>query len=104
MDKEDNNSIPPNQVRNYRMVANLSQSDIAFLLDIKNSGRISEWENGLSKPNIEHLFTLGLIYHRLSEQIYYDLRKRLSKKLEVRYKLLWKMKEKKRKKMRTVEI
>lgn len=96
MGKDENEIAPPNQVRNYRTDVNLSQSDIAFLLDIKNAGRISEWENGLSNPSIEHLFTLGLIYHRLSEQIYYDLRKKLSAKLEVRYKMLMESKEKKR--------
>lgn len=95
MEEVEKNIAPPNQVRNYRTDKNLSQSDIAFLLDIKNGGRISEWENGLSNPGIEHLFTLSLIFHRLPDQIFYELKKRLSDKLEVRYKLLIELKKKK---------
>ena len=96
MEQDDKNIIPPNDARNYRIEENLSLSDIAFLLDIKNVGRVSEWENGKSNPGIEHLFTLGLIYHRSSEQIYYNLQKKLAKKLAIRYRLLRKLKERKR--------
>lgn len=96
MDVDDKNITPPNHGRNYRTDENLSQNDVAFLLDIKNAGRISEWENGMSNPGMEHLISLSLIYHRLESQIYYDLRKKLSEKLEARKKLLLEMKEKKR--------
>lgn len=96
MDKNEKYITPPNQARNYRNEANLSQSDVAFLLDIKNSGRISEWENGLSNPSIEHLFALSLIYQRLPDQIYSEMRKRLSQRIAVRYKLLQELKDKKR--------
>jgi transcriptional regulator with XRE-family HTH domain len=88
MDKDEKNIIPPNQLRNFRIEAKLSQSDVAFLLDIKNSGRISEWENGLSNPSLEHLVTLGLIFNRLPDSIYFELRKKLATKLEFRKKLL----------------
>ena len=96
MGKDKNNFIPPNEARNYRNEASMSQSDIAFLLDIKNSGRISEWENGKSKPSIDHLFTLSLIFQRLPDQIYYCLRKELKEKLKKRYNLLRELKEKER--------
>lgn len=85
---------PPNQCRNFRIEAGLNQSDVAFLLDIKNVGRISEWENGLSNPSIEHLISLSLIYQRLPDQIYYELRKELIRKLVVRKKLLQEIKDK----------
>lgn len=85
---------PPNQCRNFRVEAGLNQRDVAFLLDIKNVGRISEWENGLSNPGIEHLLTLGLIYQRLPDQIYHELRKELIGKLNVRKKLLQRLKDK----------
>ncbi len=84
----------PNQTRNFRHAAGLYQSDVAFLLDIKNVGRISEWENGLSNPSLEHLLSLGLIYNRLPDELYYELRKQLAKKLEVRKKLLRELKAK----------
>jgi transcriptional regulator with XRE-family HTH domain len=96
--EEETNHVPPNQGKNYRTDAHLSQADVAFLLGIKNVGRISEWENGLSNPSLEHSITLGLIYHHPPDQIYYDLRKKLLKKLEVRQKLLRELKERERKK------
>lgn len=83
---------PPNQGKNFRIDAGYTLTDIAFLLDIKNFGRVSEWENGLSNPGLEHLLTLGLIYQRLPDEIYYELRKKLSEKLEVRKRLLKEMK------------
>lgn len=84
---------PPNHLKNFRTDSGYTLTDIAFLLDIKNFGRVSEWENGTSNPGIEHLITLSLIYQRLPDQIYYGLRKQLSDKLNVRKKLLQEMKE-----------
>ena len=94
MDAGRRKPIIPNQARNFRMEANLHQRDVAFLLDIKNVGRISEWENGTSNPSLEHLITLSLIYQKLPDQIYYELRKHLARKLEVRLKLLKDIKDK----------
>lgn len=93
MEPDENNIILPNYQRNFRNDESLTQSDVAFLLDIKNAGRISEWENGSSNPSLEHSITLGLIYHRQIEAIYYPLRKKLLKKLEVRMKLLQEKKQ-----------
>ena len=83
---------PPNDARLYRLDEGLKLSEVAFLLDIKNVGRVSEWENGLSNPGIEHFMTLSLIYHRQESQIYYQLKKKLKEKLDVRMKLLEEMK------------
>lgn len=96
MDQDENNINPPNRQRNFRNDEKLTQSEVAFLLDIKNAGRVSEWENELSNPGLEHSITLGLIYHRQIEDIYYELRKRLLSKLEVRRKLLLELREKKK--------
>lgn len=95
MKQRNNKQQPPNHLRNYRNDERLTQSDVAFLLDIKNAGRISEWENELSNPGLEHLLTLGLIYHRQIEDIYYELRKKLIEKLEIRKRLLLEQKERK---------
>jgi len=88
--------VPPNQGKNFRIESGYSITDIAFLLDIRNFGRVSEWENGLSYPGIKHLITLSLIYQRLPDEIYSELRRRLSDKLDVRLKLLRDMKERER--------
>lgn len=97
MDQDENNTNPPNQQRNFRTDEKLTQSDVAFLLDIKNAGRISEWENGLSNPGLEHLITLELIYHRLADDMYFALKQKLLAKLNVRKKLLLEIKDKRRK-------
>ncbi|MEI6316385.1 MAG: helix-turn-helix transcriptional regulator [bacterium] len=95
--RENKKHNPPNYLRLYRLDQELKLSDVAILLDIKSIGRISEWENGTSNPSIEHLISLGLIYHRLPDELYFQLRKSLSKKLVARYKLLKKKQEQKRK-------
>jgi transcriptional regulator with XRE-family HTH domain len=84
---------PPNQSRNFRIAAGLNQTDVAFLLDIKNFGRISEWENGISNPSIENLIKLSIVYQTLPDQLYYELRKKLVKEIEARRKLLLERKE-----------
>jgi len=94
--KQKKKHIPPNQAKNFRIEAELNLTDVAFLLEIKNFGRISEWENGLSNPSIEHLIGLSVIYQRLEGQIYYELRKKIAKRIEVRKKLLQEMKERER--------
>ena len=91
--KQSKGHTPPNDAKHFRIDSGYTLTDIAFLLDIKNFGRVSEWENGISNPSIEHLITLSLIYQRLSDQIYYGLRKKLSDKLEVRKKLLMEKKQ-----------
>ncbi len=96
MDQDEKNITPPNQLRNFRDEAGLNQSDAAFLLGIKNTGRISDWEQGITNPSINHLFALSLIYQRLPDQIYYQLRKKISKKIEARKKLLREKKEKRK--------
>lgn len=70
------------------MIAGLSQKDVAFLLNIKNIGRISEWEQGISNPSIENLFKLSIIYKTLPDQLYYELRKSLIREIESRQNLL----------------
>ena len=84
---------PPNQSRNFRIIAGLNRKEVAFLLNIKNFGRISEWEQGLSNPSIENLIKLSIVYRTLPDQLYYELRKILVKEIEGREKLLREIKE-----------
>ena len=84
---------PPNQSRNFRIIAGLNQKEVAFLLNIKNFGRISEWEQGLSNPSIENLIKLSIVYRTLPDQLYYELRKILVKEIEGREKILREIKE-----------
>ena len=77
-----------NQLKDFRLDENLTQSDLAFLLEIKNVGRISEWENNKSYPGFEHSMSLEIILHRYNSQTFDPLRKKLAMKIEARKKLL----------------
>jgi len=96
MEQNFEKQILPNHLQRYRAEAGLYQSDVAFLLDMKNATRISEWERGLSHPSLEHLISLSIIYQRLPDQLYYELRKMLAAKIAQRLELLRAMKEKKK--------
>ncbi len=88
------NTIIPNNLRRYRLEAGLKQRDVALLLGIKSVGRISEWESGQARPGVEHLLSLGFLYNRLPDELYYQLRTELWKKVEQRKALLSGKKEK----------
>ena len=80
--------ITPNQLRSVRIISGLTLKEVAFLLNIKNFGRISEWENGLANPSIEHLIGLSVVYQRLPDQLYYELRNQIVREIEARRQLL----------------
>ena len=69
-------------------MAALSQKEVAFLLNIKNIGRISEWEQGISNPSMENLFKLSIIYQTLPDMLYGILRKKLVQSIHIRIQLL----------------
>lgn len=85
-----------NRIKDFRLDENLTQGDLAFLLEIKNVGRVSEWETNKSYPGFEHLLALEIILHRLNGQTYDLVRKKLIKKIEVRRKLLHEKKKRER--------
>ena len=76
----------PNNLRKYRLRMRYSQKEVAQLLGLKGAGRISEWEQGTSKPSIENLIRLSVIYQTLCDQLYSHIRfefiKVLPKRLE----------------------
>jgi len=47
--------------REYRKLAQLSQKQVAEMLDIHQSN-ISDWENNVSRPEYEKLIELAKIY------------------------------------------
>lgn len=53
--------IQHNFLRLHRKRSQLTQSDIAFILDLADYSNISRWEQGVHKPSIDIL----LVYHLL---------------------------------------
>jgi transcriptional regulator with XRE-family HTH domain len=85
-----------NQLKDFRLDEHLTLTDLAFLLDIKNVGRISEWENNKAYPGFVNSLALEIILHRYNSQTFNLLRKELAEKIEIRKGLL--LEKKKREK------
>ena len=56
-----------------RKAMGYSQKEVAYLLGHQNSPQISRWEKGHSMPNTIDLLKLSAIYHRLANDLYWDL-------------------------------
>ncbi|MFM2224733.1 MAG: hypothetical protein RJA07_935 [Bacteroidota bacterium] len=51
----------------------LHQKDVAKLLNLKSTNRISRWEQGTAMPSVENLLQLSIIYRRLPTELYLDV-------------------------------
>jgi len=62
----------PNQIREYRIKAGLSQRQLA---DFLGHGRnaVSSWERGLTAPDVESLLHMAKALGTLAESLYSDL-------------------------------
>jgi len=52
-----------------------SIKEVAGLLHIRCSNRLSRWEKGVAMPNLKNALKLGLLYHTLIEQLYEEYRR-----------------------------
>ena len=66
-------SYIPNRLRKHRRYRGLSQKQVATMLNMKSTNRISRWEQGTAIPSVENLLTLSIIYRRLPTELYFDL-------------------------------
>jgi transcriptional regulator with XRE-family HTH domain len=64
----------PNRLRKYRILAGYSQKDVAHILGMKSTSRISKWEQGTALPSLEYLFKLSILYRVLCDELYYNHR------------------------------
>ena len=64
------------------------QIEVAFLLGLKSHARVSEWEAGISKPSLDNLLQLSMIYRTMPDELYYDLRQEFLKDIRKREKIL----------------
>lgn len=66
--------IIPNNLKEHRIRCGYTQKEVAQKLRLKNSqDRISLWEIGHAKPNINNLFKLCKIYKIRPSQAYPEL-------------------------------
>lgn len=50
-----------------------SQRDVALILCLRNTSRISRWEKGTAIPNAINLLKLSVIYRTFPNELYFDL-------------------------------
>lgn len=63
----------PNRLRKHRRLMNYKQTDVAFLLGLRNTNRIGKWEKGYGTPSLNNIIKLSIIYRTLISELYYEL-------------------------------
>ena len=63
----------PNVLRKYRRASGLKQQDVAKILGMKSSSRISRWEKGEGIPSVVNVFKLAIIYRVMVDSLFIDL-------------------------------
>ncbi len=62
-----------NRLWKYRKERGYTQTEVAKLLKLKTSTQICNWERGKSLPNVLQLMDLSALYHRLANDLLWDL-------------------------------
>ena len=64
-------TVKPNKLRELRLKAGLTQTELAKALDFNDSqDRICKWEKGIAMPSIPNLFKLSKFYNVAPNEIY----------------------------------
>jgi len=75
-----------NRLRMYRRQKGYTQAYVALLLGLKDKCEVSRWERGITRPSFDNLFSVAIIYGRLSEDLYREFYKGLQREIEERKK------------------
>jgi transcriptional regulator with XRE-family HTH domain len=62
-----------NRLRKFRKEAGYSQLAVARMIGVTPT-QLMEWEKGKRMPSIRFLLKLSVVYHRLIDDMYYELR------------------------------
>lgn len=60
----------PNNLKEYRLKAGLTQKQVSEKLGLQCEDRISHWERGQAMPSVQNLIKLGSIYNTNIENLY----------------------------------
>jgi len=71
----------PNKLREIRKNRGLKQIEVAQMLGLTSTDRISHWEKRLASPGIINLFKLSVLYDIPVEQLYADLYEVIKKEM-----------------------
>ncbi len=67
--------IVPNNLKEYRLKAGLTQKEVAKLLCLQCEDRLSHWEKGQAVPSIKNIIKLCGIYQTTFEEVFNVLKK-----------------------------
>lgn len=74
----------PNLLRKYRKANGFKQRDVARILGIKSSSKISRWENGLCVPTLVNAFKISILYRVMVDSLFIDLVRNLREEVKKR--------------------
>ncbi len=84
----------PNTLRKYRRASGLKQQDVAAMLGIKSSSRISRWEKGEGIPNLVNAMKLAILYRSMVDSLFVDLLHNLREEMRETQEKFWAAKKK----------
>ena len=60
----------PNNLREYRLKAGLTQKEVAQKIGVNNEERVCHWEKGNNVPSMASLFKLSKLYKVIPAKLY----------------------------------
>ncbi|MEZ5016064.1 MAG: helix-turn-helix transcriptional regulator [Flavipsychrobacter sp.] len=79
-----NIKVNVNRLREARESMGFSQTQLAHLIGLKSSVRISQWEKGESIPSLKNAIAISIVCKRLVDDIFVNIRKELLPEIENR--------------------
>ncbi len=74
----------PNLLRKYRKTNGYKQKDVAKILGIKSTSKISRWEKGECMPNVVNAFRISILYRVMVDSLFIDLLRQLREEVKKR--------------------
>jgi DNA-binding XRE family transcriptional regulator len=78
----------PNHIRKYRKRAFLTQSEVAFILELKSSAGVSRHENFKQTPDLQSLLAYEMLFRTPVRNLFSGTRHKVEQKLLQRIRLL----------------
>ncbi len=73
-----------NHLWKYRQRIGYSQTDVAEILGLSNSTQICQWEKGMTKPSLENVIKLSILYRAPVLFLFFPWYTKLKKELRAR--------------------
>jgi transcriptional regulator with XRE-family HTH domain len=74
----------PNQLKKYRAIHGLTQTQVAYVLGFSNVTRIGQWEQGHAIPGFVNLLKLSILYDAHLPELYSDIFQELKSDIQQR--------------------